>query len=98
MPVELIDYGSHATETSHELLVLAFHKIGLAPTGSESTWFYIPDSVFDGYLTAFLTAIYPSLASMSLGMKYGSPSLFSKLEWDRPSLSFRSPMATTVQT
>src|SRR5260370_25416779 len=50
MPVELIDYGSHATETSHELLVLAFHKIGLAPTGSESTWFYIPDSVFDGYL------------------------------------------------
>src|SRR5260370_9539699 len=48
--MELIDYESHATETSHELLVLAFHKIGLPPAGSESTWFYIPDSVFDGYL------------------------------------------------
>src|SRR5258708_39093898 len=49
-PVELIDYEPHKAETSHELLVLAFHKIGLPPAGSESTWFYIPDSVFDGYL------------------------------------------------
>jgi peptidoglycan/xylan/chitin deacetylase (PgdA/CDA1 family) len=48
--MRLIDCESHATETSHELLVLAFHKIGLPPAGSESTWFYIPDSVFDGYL------------------------------------------------
>ncbi len=48
--MELIDYESHATETSHELLVLGFHKIGLPPAGSGSTWFYIPESVFDGYL------------------------------------------------
>src|SRR5882757_412428 len=48
--MESIDYESHATETSHELLVLGFHKIGLPPAGSGSTWFYIPDSVFDGYL------------------------------------------------
>src|SRR5260370_1561903 len=48
--MELIDYESHATETSDESLVLAVQKIGLPPAGSESTWFYIPDSVFDGYL------------------------------------------------
>ena len=44
--MELIDYETQATE----LLVLGFHKIGLPAAGSESTWFYIPDSVFDGYL------------------------------------------------
>ena len=46
VPMELIDYETQATE----LLVLGFHKIGLPAAGSESTWFYIPDSVFDGYL------------------------------------------------
>src|SRR5260370_14057835 len=50
VPVELIDYESQGAETSDESLVLAVQKIGLPPAGSESTWFYIPDSVFDGYL------------------------------------------------
>src|SRR6476660_6162286 len=36
--------------TSRRLAVLGFHKIGPPPPGYLSTWFYISESVFEGYL------------------------------------------------
>jgi peptidoglycan/xylan/chitin deacetylase (PgdA/CDA1 family) len=37
-------------ETSRRLAVLGFHKIGSPPPGHWSTWFYISESVFVGFL------------------------------------------------
>jgi peptidoglycan/xylan/chitin deacetylase (PgdA/CDA1 family) len=37
-------------ETSRRLAILGFHKIGLPPPGHSSTWFYISESVFEGFL------------------------------------------------
>ena len=48
--MDAIDPEFHVNESSRELLVLAFHKIGAPPRGSSSTWFYIPVPVFEGYL------------------------------------------------
>jgi peptidoglycan/xylan/chitin deacetylase (PgdA/CDA1 family) len=48
--MDLIDPEFHVDESSRELLVLAFHKIGAPPPGSSNTWFYIPIPVFEGYL------------------------------------------------
>ncbi len=48
--MDAIDPEFHVDESSRELLVLAFHKIGAAPRGSSSTWFYIPTPMFEGYL------------------------------------------------
>jgi hypothetical protein len=54
--MESIDCESRATETSRELLVLGFHKIGRLSAGSESTWSYIPGSVFEAILRSFAAA------------------------------------------
>ena len=48
--MDAIDPEFHVNESSRELLVLAFHKIGAAPRGSSNSWFYIPIPVFEGYL------------------------------------------------
>jgi len=48
--MDAIDPEFDVNESSRELLVLAFHKIGAPPRGSSSTWFYIPVPVFEGYL------------------------------------------------
>jgi peptidoglycan/xylan/chitin deacetylase (PgdA/CDA1 family) len=48
--MDAIDPEFHVDESSRELLVLAFHKIGAPPRGSSNTWFYIPIAVFEGYL------------------------------------------------
>jgi peptidoglycan/xylan/chitin deacetylase (PgdA/CDA1 family) len=37
-------------ETPRRLAALGFHKIGPAPPGHSSTWFYISESVFEGFL------------------------------------------------
>jgi peptidoglycan/xylan/chitin deacetylase (PgdA/CDA1 family) len=48
--MDAIDPEFHVNESSRELLVLAFHKIGAPPKGSSDTWFYIPIAAFEGYL------------------------------------------------
>src|SRR5437588_6546801 len=45
-----IDREHRVGKTSRKLAILAFHKIGDPPSGSKSTWFYTPKSVFEGYL------------------------------------------------
>jgi peptidoglycan/xylan/chitin deacetylase (PgdA/CDA1 family) len=37
-------------ETSRRLAILGFHKIGPPPPGHSSTWFYISESIFEGFL------------------------------------------------
>jgi peptidoglycan/xylan/chitin deacetylase (PgdA/CDA1 family) len=37
-------------EIPRRLAVLGFHKIGPPPPGHSSTWFYIPESIFEGFL------------------------------------------------
>jgi peptidoglycan/xylan/chitin deacetylase (PgdA/CDA1 family) len=37
-------------QISRRLAVLGFHKIGQAPPGRSSTWFYISEKLFEGYL------------------------------------------------
>jgi peptidoglycan/xylan/chitin deacetylase (PgdA/CDA1 family) len=39
-----------APQISRRLAVLGFHKIGQAPPGQSSTWFYISEKLFEGFL------------------------------------------------